>query len=160
MSGVDCIAIALLDVLSGLEELQICDAYEIDGKRTTDFPSHVEDLARAIPVYRTLPGWMTDISAVRKYEDFPAAAKRYIEAVADLVGIRSRSFRSAPTASKRCSARTERALPAAKRQRPRPEGLGQVFCRRLAGFRLFQADCRPRAMRVPPSWPVRRTGPE
>src|SRR5580698_6489838 len=42
LSGVDCIAIALLDVLSALEELQICDAYEINGKRTTDFPSHVE----------------------------------------------------------------------------------------------------------------------
>jgi adenylosuccinate synthase len=86
LSGVDCIAIALLDVLSGLEELKICDAYEIDGKRTSDFPSHAEDLARAIPVYRSLPGWMTDISAVRKYEDFPPAAKRYVEAVADLVG--------------------------------------------------------------------------
>jgi adenylosuccinate synthase len=86
LSGVDCIAIALLDVLSGLEELKICEAYEIDGKRTGDFPSHVEDLARAIPVYRTLPGWMTDISGVRDYEDFPPAAKRYMEAIADLVG--------------------------------------------------------------------------
>jgi adenylosuccinate synthase len=86
LSGVDCIAIALLDVLSGLEELKICDAYEIDGKRTSDFPSHAEDLARAIPVYRTLPGWMTDISKVRRYEDFPPAAKRYIETVAELVG--------------------------------------------------------------------------
>ena len=86
LSGVDCIAIALLDVLSGLEELKICDAYEIDGKRTSDFPSHAEDLARAIPVYRSLPGWMCDISQVRHYEDFPPAAKRYIEAVADLVG--------------------------------------------------------------------------
>jgi adenylosuccinate synthase len=86
LSGVDCIAIALLDVLSGLAELKICDAYEIDGKRTSDFPSHAEDLARAIPVYRSLPGWMCDISQVRHYEDFPPAAKRYIEAVADLVG--------------------------------------------------------------------------
>jgi adenylosuccinate synthase len=86
LSGVDCIAIALLDVLSGLEEIKICDAYEIDGKRTSDFPSHVEDLARAIPVYRTLPGWMTDISGVRDYDDFPPAAKRYIDAVAALAG--------------------------------------------------------------------------
>jgi adenylosuccinate synthase len=86
LSGVDCIAIALLDVLSGLEELKICDAYEIDGKRTTDFPSHVDDLARAIPVYRTLPGWMTDISHVRHYDDLPAAAKRYVEMVTELIG--------------------------------------------------------------------------
>jgi adenylosuccinate synthase len=86
LSGVDCIAIALLDVLSGLAELKICDAYEIDGKRTSDFPSHAEDLSRAIPVYRSLPGWMCDISQVRHYDDFPPAAKAYIEAVADLVG--------------------------------------------------------------------------
>lgn len=86
LSGVDCIAIALLDVLSGLPELKVCEAYEIDGKRTTQFPSHVDDLARAIPVYRTLPGWMSDISAVRRYEDFPPATKRYIETLADLVG--------------------------------------------------------------------------
>jgi len=86
LSGVDCIAIALLDVLSGLKEIKVCEEYEIDGKRTTDFPSHVDDLARAIPVYRTLPGWMCDISRVRRVEDFPPAAKQYIETVANLVG--------------------------------------------------------------------------
>jgi adenylosuccinate synthase len=86
LSGVDCLAIALLDVLSGLEEIKICDAYEIDGKRTSDFPSHVEDLARAVPVYRTVPGWMTDISRVRRYEDFPPAAKSYVETIVELVG--------------------------------------------------------------------------
>lgn len=86
LSGVDCIAIALLDVLSGLKELKICVAYEIAGDRTVEFPSHVDDLARANPVYRTLPGWMCDISSVRHYDDFPAATKRYIETIADLVG--------------------------------------------------------------------------
>jgi adenylosuccinate synthase len=86
LSGVDCIAIALLDVLDGLKELKICEAYEIDGKRTTEFPSHVEDLARAVPVYRTLPGWTTNISGVRRYEAFPAAAKRYVETLANLIG--------------------------------------------------------------------------
>lgn len=45
----------LLDVLSKLDELKICEAYEIDGERTTDFPSHIDELARAKPVYRTLP---------------------------------------------------------------------------------------------------------
>jgi adenylosuccinate synthase len=86
LSGVDCIAIALLDVLSNLKTLNVCEAYEIDGKRTTEFPSHVEDLARAIPVYRTLPGWMTDISGVRRYEDFPAITRQYIETLSRLVG--------------------------------------------------------------------------
>ncbi len=88
LSGVDSIAIALLDVLSGLKELKICTAYEIAGKQTAEFPSHVDDLAIARPVYRTLPGWMCDISNVRRYDDFPAATKRYIETVAELVGSR------------------------------------------------------------------------
>jgi adenylosuccinate synthase len=85
LSGVDCIAIALLDVLSGLPELKICEAYEIAGKRTTEFPSHIEDLSLALPVYRMLPGWMCDISRVRNYDDFPAATKRYVETIAQLV---------------------------------------------------------------------------
>lgn len=86
LSAVDCLAIALLDVLSDLPELKICEAYEIDGKRTTEFPSHVEDLARAVPIYRTLPGWNCDISGVKRYDDFPSATKRYLETISDLVG--------------------------------------------------------------------------
>lgn len=86
LSGVDGIVIALLDVLSDLDELKVCEAYEIDGQRTTDFPSHVEQLAKVKPIYRTLPGWKTDITKVRKLEDLPAAARAYIDAIAELVG--------------------------------------------------------------------------
>ena len=85
ISGVDCLAVALLDVLSDLDELQICEAYEIDGERTNVFPSHVEDLARAKPVYRTLPGWKSNITGVRKLKDFPKAAREYLEALGELV---------------------------------------------------------------------------
>ncbi len=85
ISGVDSITIALLDVLDGLDELQICEAYEIDGIRTTDFPSHIEDLAKAKPIYRTLPGWKTDITGIRTYDDLPQAAKDYVNTIAELV---------------------------------------------------------------------------
>lgn len=85
ISGVDCIAVALLDVLSDLEELQICEAYEIDGERTNIFPSHVEDLARVKPIYRTLPGWKSNITGVRRLNDFPKAAREYLEALGELV---------------------------------------------------------------------------
>lgn len=85
ISGVDCIAVMLLDVLSQLDEIQICEAYEIRGERTTDFPSHIDDLAAAKPVYRTLPGWKQDITGVRKLADFPAAARRYIDAISQLL---------------------------------------------------------------------------
>jgi adenylosuccinate synthase len=85
ISGVDSIAVALLDVLDGLDELQICEAYEINGNRTTDFPSHIENLGLARPLYRTLPGWMSDTSGIRSYDDLPENARRYIEAIGDLM---------------------------------------------------------------------------
>ena len=59
LSGVDSLAVMLLDVLGELPELKICTAYELDGRRVTDFPSHVDDLRRVVPVYETLPGWQT-----------------------------------------------------------------------------------------------------
>jgi len=86
LSGVDCIAVTLLDVLSVLDDIQVCEAYEIDGERTTHFPSHVEDLLRVKPVYRTLPGWKTDISQIKNYADLPENAKRYIATISELVG--------------------------------------------------------------------------
>jgi adenylosuccinate synthase len=85
--GVDCIAVMLLDVLAQLDELLICEAYEIRGERTNDFPSHVEDLAGAKPVFRRIPGWKRDITGARKLSDLPAGARKYVEAVSELVGV-------------------------------------------------------------------------
>lgn len=85
VSGIDCIAVMLLDVLSKLDEVKICEAYEIDGERTTDFPSQLDDLAKARPIYRTLPGWKSDITGVRRMQDFPKQARAYIETVAELL---------------------------------------------------------------------------
>ncbi|MGD9854973.1 MAG: adenylosuccinate synthase [Planctomycetaceae bacterium] len=85
VSGVDSLAVMLLDVLSKLDELRICEAYEIDGERTTDFPSHAADLAKARPVYRTLPGWQQNITGVRKLGSLPKAARTYLDAIAELL---------------------------------------------------------------------------
>ena len=79
LGGVDVLSVMLLDVLSQLPELKICVAYEIDGRRVTNFPSHVDDLRRAVPVYETLPGWRCDLSAARSWAELPAAAQRYVE---------------------------------------------------------------------------------
>lgn len=86
LSGVDCIAVMLVDVLDGLDEIKICEAYDFNGTRTTDFPSHVEDLAQMKPIYRTVPGWKTDITGIRKRADLPENALKYVETVAELVG--------------------------------------------------------------------------
>ncbi len=86
ISGVDCLSIMLLDVLSQLDQINVCTAYEIDGERTTDFPSQVENLARARPVYRTLPGWKRDVSQVRRLADFPPEARAYLDSLSELIG--------------------------------------------------------------------------
>jgi adenylosuccinate synthase len=86
LSGVDELAVMLLDVLGGFDELEICTAYEIDGRRTTHFPSHADDLKKAVPVYETLPGWQEDISVVRSYAALPHQAKRYLARIGELLG--------------------------------------------------------------------------
>lgn len=83
--GVDRLAVMLLDVLSDIEELCVCEAYEIDGERVTDFPSHIEDLQKAKPVYRRLAGWKQDITGVRTLADLPANARRYVDTVQELL---------------------------------------------------------------------------
>jgi adenylosuccinate synthase len=77
----------LLDVLSGLDELKICTAYEQDGQRRATFPSEAFLLDRCKPVYEALPGWQEDLTAVREVKDLPAAARRYVDRIAELVGL-------------------------------------------------------------------------
>lgn len=86
LSGIDSICVMLLDVLSGLDELKICTAYEIDGRRTTQFPSHVDDLRKVKPVYETLPGWQEEITEVRELDDLPANARAYLDRISELAG--------------------------------------------------------------------------
>lgn len=86
ISGVDTIAVMLLDVLSGLDELYICEAYDIRGRQTRDLPSQCEDLADARPVLRRISGWSEDITGITRFADLPAAAQAYVHTVAELVG--------------------------------------------------------------------------
>lgn len=86
ISGIDCVAVMLLDVLSQLDEINVCVAYDIRGERVTDFPSRLEDLAVAKPVYRTLPGWKRDISGLRKLGDLPKETRTYLDTLGELLG--------------------------------------------------------------------------
>ncbi len=86
LSGADALAVMLLDVLSDLPELKICTAYELGGRRVSDFPSHVDDLRQVVPVYETLPGWQEDITAVGRLADLPANARKYLDRLSRLVG--------------------------------------------------------------------------
>jgi adenylosuccinate synthase len=85
INGVSCISLALLDVLSGFDTLKICTGYSIDGKITTVFPTDLEVLAKAVPVYEEMQGWKEDISNISNFEDLPEATKKYVARNADLV---------------------------------------------------------------------------
>jgi adenylosuccinate synthase len=86
LSGVDGLALMMMDVLSHLPEIKICVAYELEGRRITQFPSQADDLRQARPVYETLPGWMTDVTGIRTLEGLPAAARQYLDRISELVG--------------------------------------------------------------------------
>ncbi len=84
ISGVDELALSLLDVLSGLDELKICTGYIVDGEKMTQFDPAVMD--RAECVYETLPGWSQDITACKTYDELPEAARNYVDTVERIVG--------------------------------------------------------------------------
>jgi adenylosuccinate synthase len=86
LSGVDSLAVMLLDVLSELAEIKVCVAYEVNGRRTTQFPSHVDDLRQAKPVFETLPGWQSEITQLRSMDELPTNARAYLQRLSELVG--------------------------------------------------------------------------
>jgi adenylosuccinate synthase len=85
LQGTTEIALSLIDVLGYLDKIPVCTGYEIDGKVVTDFPV-TPLLNKAKPVYTILNGWKCDISKIRKYEDLPDNAKKYIEFIEKQVG--------------------------------------------------------------------------
>ena len=86
LNGITAVAVTLLDVLSGLDEIRVCTGYTHHGKPLDGFRADMDTLAGVTPVYETLPGWAEDISACRSYADLPANAKRYVERLETLLG--------------------------------------------------------------------------
>ena len=99
LNGVTEMAITKLDVLSGLKEIRVCVAYEIDGKRVDTFPADASELEQAVPVLETLPGWMENIEGVDQYENLPQTAQQYLDYIAKQVGIRISMVSTGPKRS-------------------------------------------------------------
>jgi len=78
IGAVDSVALMHLDTLSGLEELKICRAYQINGREKTFFPANTARLAQAGPVYETVPGWSQEITDVNDFNDLPENAQNYV----------------------------------------------------------------------------------
>jgi adenylosuccinate synthase len=83
INGLTSLVITKLDILSGFDELNIAVAYDVDGVRMDYPPSTIPELERAKPIYETLPGWHEDISHVRRYDDLPTNAKRYLQRISE-----------------------------------------------------------------------------
>ena len=87
LAGADEVTVMLLDVLSGLDELKICTAYDFEGEQRTTFPSDAFQLERCRPVYETVAGWKEDLTSSRAARDLPAAARRYVDRIAEIIGL-------------------------------------------------------------------------
>lgn len=85
VQGATSVALTKLDILSYMGEIPVCSEYEVDGKRTEDFPFPAA-LSKAKPVFEALPGWGCDISGVRNWDDLPQAAKDYVDYVESQIG--------------------------------------------------------------------------
>ena len=88
INGVTDFVITKLDVLTGLERVPICVAYEIDGERVEAMPVNQSDVHHAQPIYEYLDGWWEDISACRTFEELPANAQAYVLRCEELIGAR------------------------------------------------------------------------
>jgi adenylosuccinate synthase len=86
LSGVDGLALTKLDVLTGMDPLRVCVAYEIDGQRRELPPATQAGWTRAKPVYEELPGWTEPLGTARSLDDLPVNARRYLDFLVQTVG--------------------------------------------------------------------------
>ncbi|MBX5466004.1 MAG: adenylosuccinate synthase [Firmicutes bacterium] len=87
VNGLSGLAVTRVDVLSGLSELKIAIAYRYQGELMYEFPDGLDILHEVEPVYETLPGWQEPIGDVRRFEDLPPQAQRYLERISELTGV-------------------------------------------------------------------------
>jgi adenylosuccinate synthase len=86
VNGLTDFFLTKLDVLSGLEKVPVCVAYEVDGRRCDEMPMTQTDVHHAVPVYEELPGWWEDLSECRTFEELPVNARNYVLRLEEMVG--------------------------------------------------------------------------
>lgn len=87
VNGIDHMAVMLLDVLSGLDEIQVCVGYRVGDETLTSFPADLDLLEQVEPVYERFAGWSEEITDCTRFEDLPQAAQDYIAGLERLVGV-------------------------------------------------------------------------
>jgi adenylosuccinate synthase len=87
INGLDAIALTKLDVLDGLPEIAICTGYRTSSDAITEFPADLRLLAGAEPIYERMSGWTSPTKGVRRFEDLPVEAQRYVRKLEELTGV-------------------------------------------------------------------------
>jgi adenylosuccinate synthase len=87
INGLDALALTKLDVLDGVDRLDICTAYRCGSQTLTEFPSDIARLAACKPVYETMPGWSSPTRGLRRFADLPEAARRYVSRLEEVSGV-------------------------------------------------------------------------
>jgi len=87
INGIDALALTKLDVLDGLERIEICTAYRCNGRTLTEFPSDMVQLAACEPVYESIAGWSAPTRGLRQFDELPMAARRYIARLEEVSGV-------------------------------------------------------------------------
>jgi adenylosuccinate synthase len=87
VNGASELFLTKLDILSAFDAIQICAGYRLNGKRAHYHELDAYRLAQVEPIYRTLRGWQSDITRVRKYSDLPSRARQYVETIEKLIGV-------------------------------------------------------------------------
>ena len=87
LNGLNSLAITKLDVLTGLEKLQVCVGYELESKQINYRPTSLKKMALCVPIYKEMPGWQEDISQARRMDQLPATAQDYLKTIEEIAGI-------------------------------------------------------------------------
>jgi len=96
ISGINGIALTKLDVLDELDEIKMCVAYELDGKKIDYLPAAVDDQLKVKPVYKTFKGWKSPTKGVEKFDDLPGNAKNYINELEKFIEAKVSSISTSP----------------------------------------------------------------
>lgn len=86
VNGITDFFVTKLDVLSGLDKVPVCVAYDVDGARCDELPMTQTEFHHAQPIYEYVDGWWEDVSAARSFGDLPAGAQRYLRALEEMIG--------------------------------------------------------------------------
>ena len=96
ISGIDGIALTKLDVLDELDEINLCVAYELNGKKIDYFPAAAEDQLNVKPVFKKFEGWKSKTQGIKKFDDLPEKAKIYVKAIEEFIETKISSVSTSP----------------------------------------------------------------